>query len=163
MWEVSGIKIERTRAGNIFFMCVHGNWRKSEFFGKTLLTRKILTGKFSGAGTAGILTHSGFRKYNWFGRPSLCFEVIAVQSGVIGKNRLCYENVTDQRHSSNFILIALKRIEHGLTTLESMFYSFQTSRKKIGGVSSIRHTAIASQQIFKIGSTSAALNSAFKS
>ena len=39
MWEVGGIKIERTRARNIFI-----KW-KSEFFGKSLRTRKIFNGK----------------------------------------------------------------------------------------------------------------------
>ena len=74
-----------------FFMCVHGNWRESEFFGKTLRTWKFSMGNFFGASIYGILRHSWFRKYSWFGWPSLRFEVVAAQSEVKGKNRSCYE------------------------------------------------------------------------
>ena len=50
-------------------------------FGETLRTRKLSRGKFFGAGTHWILTHSGFRKCIWFGWLTLCcFEVIAAQS-----------------------------------------------------------------------------------
>ena len=34
LWEVGGIKIERTRARNFFFLSEHENWQKSEYFGK---------------------------------------------------------------------------------------------------------------------------------
>ena len=73
MWKVGGTKIERTGARYIFFMCVHGNSRKSNFLGKTLRTRKFSTKKNFGAATSGILTHSGFRKYSLFGWSSLCY------------------------------------------------------------------------------------------
>ena len=39
-----------------------------------------------------------------------------------------------------------------------MFYSIQSDRTQIGGVTLIRYTDIASQQILKWGSISAALN-----
>jgi len=48
------------------------------------------------------------------------------QKEVIGKNRPCYEKsrgVQNQRHSANLRQIAWKRMEHGLTLLESLFYS----------------------------------------
>ena len=54
IWEVGDIKIERTRARNIPFMSAHGNCRKNYLFGKTLRTRKFLTGKFLGP----VLTES---------------------------------------------------------------------------------------------------------
>ena len=79
------------------------------------------------------------------------------------KYRSCYEKsrgVKDQSHSANFGPIAWKRIEPGNTILESMSYSFPSDRTKIGGVSLILDTAIASRQISKPGSTSAARNSA---
>ena len=57
------------------------NQWKMELFCKTLRTRKFWTGKFFGASTHGILTHSGFRICIWkvgttnfwpcFGRPKL--------------------------------------------------------------------------------------------
>ena len=65
-----------------------------------------------------------------------------------------------QSHSANFGPIAWKRIEPGNTILESMSYSFPSDQTKIGGVSLILDTAIASRQISKPGSTSAARNSA---
>ena len=98
-------------------MCVHGNWRKSEFFGETLCAWKFSTGTFFRYSSHGMLAHSGFRKYNRFGWPSLRFEVIAAQSEVIGKNQSCYEKsrgVTNQRHSANFRPIAGTLNQHGL-------------------------------------------------
>ena len=77
-----------------FFMCVHGNSRKSNFLGKTLRTRKFSTKKNFGAATSGILTHSGFRKYSLFGWPSLRFEVIEAQSQVIGQKPVVFRGVT---------------------------------------------------------------------
>ena len=65
MWKVGGTKIERTRACYIFLVCVHGNSQKSDFWGRTLRNQKFSTGKLFGAGTYGILTHSGFRKCIW--------------------------------------------------------------------------------------------------
>ena len=66
--------------------------------------------------------------------------------------------VTNQRHSANFRLNALKRIEHGLNILESMFYSLQNDWTTIGGVSLIRNTTIVSRQILKQWLTAAGRN-----
>ena len=65
----------------LFFGGGKRNQWKMELFCKTLRTRKFSTGKFSGASTHGILTHSGFRICIWkvgttnfgpcFGRPKL--------------------------------------------------------------------------------------------
>ena len=55
-----------------FFRLGLGNWRKSEFSGKTLRTWKFSKGNFFRAGTHRILTHSGFRIYSRFGWPTLC-------------------------------------------------------------------------------------------
>ena len=65
----------------LFFGGGKRNQWKMELFCKTLRTRKFWTGKFFGASTHGILTHSGFRKCIWkvgttnfwpcFGRPKL--------------------------------------------------------------------------------------------
>ena len=62
--------------------------------------------------------------------------------------------------SKHVLAFCLKRIEHGVPISESMFYSFPSDRTKIDGVTLIRHTAIASRQILKRGSTSATRNSA---
>ena len=117
--------------------------KKSDFLGKT--------GKFFGAGT-----HSGFRKYSRFGWPSLCFEVIAAQSEVVGKNQLCYEKsrgVANQSHSANFGPIAWKQIEPGVPISESMFYSFQSDQTKIGGVTLICNGSFTTRQMSKRGPT----------
>ena len=151
MWKVGGTKIERTGARYIFFMCVHGNSRKSNFLGKTLRTRKFSTKKIFGAATSGILTHSGFRKYSLFGWPSLCYR--GSKSGHRPKTGRV------QRCDS---AIFLERREHRVPISESLFYSFPSSRTKIGGVTLICQTEITSRQILKRGSTSPARNSALK-
>ena len=69
MWKVGGIKIERTEARDIFFPAGHGNWRKSEIFGKTLPTRKFSKGNFFGASTKEILSHPDSK--NIVGRASV--------------------------------------------------------------------------------------------
>ena len=66
---------------HMFFAWGHINQWKTELFCKSLRTRKFSTGKFFGASTHGILTHSGFRKCIWkvgttnfwpcLGRPKL--------------------------------------------------------------------------------------------
>ena len=48
MWEVGGIKIERTRARNIFLCVCTQNGKKVFFFGKTLCTQKFPRENFSG-------------------------------------------------------------------------------------------------------------------
>ena len=69
----------------------------------------------------------------------------------------------DQSHSANFRPIAWKRIEPGVPISESMlFYLFPSNRTKFGGVTLIRNTKIASQQILKRESTSVARNTALK-
>ena len=93
MWKVGGTKIERTRARYIFLPSGHVNSRKSDFLGKTLRTRKSSTGKFFGATTHGILTHSGIRECSQFGGPSLRFEVIAAQSEVIGQKPVSFQKI----------------------------------------------------------------------
>ena len=49
----------------LFFGGGKRNQWKIDFFCKTLRTRKFSRGKFFGASTHGILTHSGFRKCIW--------------------------------------------------------------------------------------------------
>ena len=101
----------------LFFPSGHGNWWKSEFFGETLCAWKFSTGTSFRYSSHGMLAHSGFRKYNRFGWPSLRFEVIAAQSEVIGKNQSCYvksRGVTNQRNSANFRPIAGTLNQHGL-------------------------------------------------
>ena len=49
MWKVGCTKTDRTWARYIVLVCVHRNLQKSDFFGKTLRTRKFSTGKFFGA------------------------------------------------------------------------------------------------------------------
>ena len=153
MWKVGGTKIERTRSRYIVLVCVHGNLQKKVIFlGKTLRTRKFSTGKFFGASTHGILTHSGFRKCSCFGWPSLRFEVTAAQSEVRGRKRVVLQKIRGVTKNYHFCIygpIALKRIEHGVLVLEPMFYSFQSDRTKIGGVTLIRSTEIVSRQIWK--------------
>ena len=81
MWKVGGIKIESAAGRRFFLPKCHANSWKMEIFCKSLRTRKFSMGKFFGASTHGILTHSGFRKCIWkvgttnfwpcFGRPKL--------------------------------------------------------------------------------------------
>ena len=152
-----------------FFMCVHGNSRKSDFLGKMLHTRKFSTGKFFGAATHEILTHSGFRKCSWFGWRSLHFEVLAAQSevmvmvmpktGGVTKNQRCDGSKSLRQFLSECCKIKKSTWTPGLWVKVD---SSQTSRTKICGVTFIRHTKFASRQILKQGSTSAARNSALK-
>ena len=67
MWEVGGIKIERTRARNIFFRRDTEIREKVNSLVKRSVPKNFQGENFSGASTHGILTHSGFRKYNQFG------------------------------------------------------------------------------------------------
>ena len=76
-----------------FFTVRTRKFAKKWFGGKVLRTRKISTGRFFGAGTHGILTHSGFRKYSRLGWPSLLFEVIAAQSEVIGQKPVVLQKI----------------------------------------------------------------------
>ena len=62
--------------------------------------------------------------------------------------------------SKHVLALCPKQIEHGVPISESMFDSFPSDRKKFDGLTLIRHTAIASRQILKRGSTSATRNSA---
>ena len=62
--------------------------------------------------------------------------------------------------SKHVLALCPKQIEHGVPISESMFDSFPSDRKKFDGLTLIRHTAIASRQILKRGSTSASRNSA---
>ena len=48
MWEVGDIKIERTQARNIFFICVHGNSRKSDLEVKRSVPENFQRENFSG-------------------------------------------------------------------------------------------------------------------
>ena len=64
MWEVVGIKIERTRAHSIFFLSWHGNWQKYFFLLKRSISENFQWKKIAGASAHGILTHSGFRKHS---------------------------------------------------------------------------------------------------
>ena len=65
MWKVGGIKIESAAGRRFFLPRGHENSWKREIFCKSLRTRKFSMGKFFGASTHGILTHSGFRKCIW--------------------------------------------------------------------------------------------------
>ena len=65
MWKVGGIKIESAAGRRFFFPKRHENSWKMEIFCKSLCTRKFSMGKFFGASTHGIVTHSGFRKCLW--------------------------------------------------------------------------------------------------
>jgi len=99
IWEVGGIKIERTRAHSIFFRCDTEIGEDVFFVGKTLRSRIFSMGKFLGQvpSTNQILTHSGFRKYSWFWWLSLRFEVIAAQRpkpSRVKKNRSRYKKLT---------------------------------------------------------------------
>ena len=91
MWEVSGIKNERTHEPASFFSCLCTESGEKEIF---LVERSVPENfqqeKFFGASTFGILTHSEFRKYSWFGLPSLHFEVRS--SGRVTKNKRCSQN-----------------------------------------------------------------------
>ena len=65
-------KAKRTQQGdllvhepNIFWGGNKRNQGKTELFRKSLRTRKFSMGKFFGASTHGIVTHSGFRKCIW--------------------------------------------------------------------------------------------------
>ena len=81
MWKVGGIKIESAAARQKKNASGGGISWKMEIFCKSLRTRKFSMGKFFGASTHGIVTHSGFRKCIWkvgttnfwpcFGRPEL--------------------------------------------------------------------------------------------
>ena len=83
-------KLSAQKPATFFYVCAR-NSRKSDFLGKMLLTRWFSSGKFFGAVTQKIQTHSGFWKYSRFGWLSLRFEVTAAQSEVISKKRLCYK------------------------------------------------------------------------
>ena len=70
-----------------------------EFFCKSLRTRKFSTGKFFGACTHGILTHSGFRKCSWLDRASFSkLYPLKVRSqsktGSVTKNRWCNGSIS---------------------------------------------------------------------
>ena len=65
MWKVGGIKIESAAGRRFFLPRGHENSWKREIFCKSLRTRKFSMGKFFGASTHGIVTHSGFRKCIW--------------------------------------------------------------------------------------------------
>ena len=65
MWKVGGIKIESAAGRRFFLPKRHENSWKREIFCKSLRTRKFSMGKFFGASTHGIVTHSGFRKCIW--------------------------------------------------------------------------------------------------
>ena len=110
MWEVSGIKNERTHEPASFFSCLCTESGEKEIF---LVERSVPENfqqeKFFGASTFGILTHSEFRKYSRFGLPSLRFEVIAAQSKVIGKKRSCYK---DKRCSQNTFMFFVRSLQN---------------------------------------------------
>ena len=88
------------------------------------------------------------------GRPKL-----TLVSRFVAMQIRCYEKLT-----LFFIFgpIALKRIEHGVSILDSMFYLFPSDRTKNEKVLFFCNTAFSSQQNLKRGSTSAARNSALK-
>ena len=137
MWKVGGIKIESAAGRRFFLPKRHEISWKMEILCKSLRTRKFSMGKFFGASTYGILTHSGFRKCSRFGWPSLRFEVTAAQSEVIGQKRVLLQKiraVMDQSHCANFRPKGLKLNQHGLQVYESRLIQIQTSRTKIGGV-----------------------------
>ena len=147
MWKVGGIKIESAAGRQKKNASGDGISWKREIFCKSLRTRKFSMGKFFGASTHGILTHSGFRQYSRLGWPSLRFEVTAAQSEVKGQKPEVLQKirgVTDQSHSANFRPKGLKLNQHGLQVYEFRLIQFQTSRTKIGGVILIRNTEIAS-------------------
>ena len=108
MWKVGGTKIERIWARYISLPPGHINSRKSDFLGKTLRTRK-----FFAATTYGILTHSGFRKYSWFGWPRLRLEVRVDQSEV--KYRSCYEKSRGVKVSKSLRQFWSNRLETNRT------------------------------------------------
>ena len=71
MWEVGVIKIECTRARYIFLcVCMDICEKVFVFLVKSSVPENFWRGNFFGASTHGILTHSGFRKYNRFGWPT---------------------------------------------------------------------------------------------
>ena len=98
-----------------------------ELFCKTLRTRKFSMGKFFGASTHGILTHSGFRKCIWkvgttnvwpcFGRPKLgeC-----TKWGPLGK----LWGVQKNKHGHNFQNIGSKLNQRGLIVYEPTSHNF---------------------------------------
>ena len=80
----------------------------------------------------------------------------SIWSEARGQKRSCYiksRGGTDQRHAAKFGHVALQLIEHRVPILEPMFYSFESNRMKIGGVTVIRNNEIVIQQILKRRST----------
>ena len=111
MWKVGGIKIESAAGRRFFLSKRHENSWKREIFCKSLRTRKFSMGKFFGASTHGILTHSGFRKCIWkVGTTNFwpCFACPklgdAGKTRVASKNRAVFRK-TFRPHFSKFSLV----------------------------------------------------------
>ena len=111
MWKVGGIKIESAAGRRFFLPKRHENSWKREIFCKSLRTRKFSMGKFFGASTHGIVTHSGFRKCIWkVGTTNFwpCFACPklgdAGEMRVASKNRAVLESQI-RPHFSKFSLV----------------------------------------------------------
>ena len=66
MREVVGIKIKMHRSPSHYSRRDTENHKKVNFW-LNAPYQKIFNSKFFAASTHGVLTHAGFRKYNWFG------------------------------------------------------------------------------------------------
>ena len=115
MWKVGGIKIESAAGRRFFLPKRHENSWKREIFCKSLRTRKFSMGKFFGASTHGIVTHSGFRKCIWkvgttnfwpcFACPKLgdAGEMrVASKNRAAGLHKLWYPGIRDTSTWSKF-------------------------------------------------------------
>ena len=105
------------------FMSMHGNWQKNDFLGKMIRSLKLSKRIFLGASTHGILTHSGFRKYIWFGWPNLRFEVMTCIS--VKHIYMKWEIQCKKLKQLKVRSYAKNQIK-----LESIFYSFQSNQTR---------------------------------
>ena len=120
MWKVGGIKIESAAGRQKKNASGDGISWKREIFCKSLRTRKFSMGKFFGASTHGIVTHSGFIKCIWkVGTTNFwpCFACLKL--GDAGRTRVASKirAVLEKASRSLFwlkskILIAHKFLEH---------------------------------------------------
>ena len=104
-------------------MSMHGNWQKNDFLGKMIRSLKLSKRIFLGASTHGILTHSGFRKYIWFGWPNLRFEVMTCIS--VKHIYMKWEIQCKKLKQLKVRSYAKNQIK-----LESIFYSFQSNQTR---------------------------------
>ena len=129
MLRVVDTKIKRTQAPYIFLLSGHVNSQKSDFLGKSLRTHKFSTGKFFGATTHRILTHSAFRECSRFGWPSLRFEVTAAhrpKPGSVTKK----SEVSRKINTFVFLVRSFETNSTCCPSLDPIFYSFQSNQTK---------------------------------